>query len=184
MLRLESSNSIWFFDVDRMRFRRVPRGTDPTSPALANDWQPYFGLEVEADTGAFTVALNEDGTRRLRAVRVETPERRRPHPRAHPPPQQRTRLTARTPRRTSVVPSRLPRSAPPHGASDGPWMPAGGHSMINGTADRRAVASQRRLAAACFEAATRSRRESAASNSPRSSRAGVRRARCTATCTG
>ena len=56
-----------------MRFRRVPRGTDPNSPALANDWQPYFGLEVEADTGAFTVALNEDGTRRLRAVRVESP---------------------------------------------------------------------------------------------------------------
>lgn len=74
-LRLESSNSIWFFEVDRMRFRRVPRGTDPTNPALVNDWQPYFGLDVEADTGAFTVALNEDGTRRLRAVRVETPER-------------------------------------------------------------------------------------------------------------
>jgi hypothetical protein len=74
LLRLESSNSIWFFDVDRMRFRRVPRGTDPSNPALANDWQPYFGLDVEADTGAFTVALNEDGTRRLRAVKVEAPE--------------------------------------------------------------------------------------------------------------
>ena len=74
VLRLESSNSIWFFEIDRMRFRRVPRGTDPSNPALANDWQPYFGLDVEADTGAFTVALNEDGTRRLRAVRVETPE--------------------------------------------------------------------------------------------------------------
>jgi hypothetical protein len=73
ILRLESSNSIWLFEVDRMRFRRVPRGTDPSSPAPANEWQPYFGLEVEADTGAFTVALNEDGTRRLRAVRVETP---------------------------------------------------------------------------------------------------------------
>jgi hypothetical protein len=73
-LRLESSNSIWFFEIDRMRFRRVPRGTDPSNPALANDWQPYFGLDVEADTGAFTVALNEDGTRRLRAVRVEVPE--------------------------------------------------------------------------------------------------------------
>jgi hypothetical protein len=75
LLRLESSNSIWLFDVDRMRFRRVPRGTDPGSPAPANEWQEYFGLEVEADTGAFTVALNEDGTRRLRAVRVEAPAR-------------------------------------------------------------------------------------------------------------
>jgi hypothetical protein len=73
VLRLESSNSIWLFEIDRMRFRRVPRGTDPNSPAPANEWQPYFGLEVEPDTGAFTVALNEDGTRRLRAVRVEDP---------------------------------------------------------------------------------------------------------------
>jgi len=74
-LRLESSNSIWYFEIDRMRFRRVPRGTDPNNPAVANDWQPYFGLDVEADTGAFTVALNEDGTRRLRAVRVDSPTR-------------------------------------------------------------------------------------------------------------
>jgi hypothetical protein len=73
VLRLESSNSIWLFDTDRMQFRRVPRGTDPNSPVPANEWQPYFGLEVEPDTGAFTVALNEDGTRRLRAVRVENP---------------------------------------------------------------------------------------------------------------
>jgi hypothetical protein len=72
MLRLESSNSIWLFDVDRMRFRRVPRGTDPNAPAPAAEWQPYFGLEVEPATGAFTVALNDDGTRRLRAVRVDT----------------------------------------------------------------------------------------------------------------
>ena len=74
LLRLESANSIWLFEVDRMRFRRVPRGTDPNAPTLAAEWQPYFGLEVEPDTGAFTVALNEDGTRRLRAVRVDTSE--------------------------------------------------------------------------------------------------------------
>ena len=71
VLRLESSNSIWLFDVERMRFRRVPRGTDPDAPAPATEWQPYFGLEVEPATGAFTVALNDDGTRRLRAVRVD-----------------------------------------------------------------------------------------------------------------
>jgi hypothetical protein len=75
ILRLESSNSIWLFERERMRFRRVPRGTDPNSPSSPHDWEPYFGLEVEPDTGAFTVALNEDGTRRLRAVRVETPTR-------------------------------------------------------------------------------------------------------------
>jgi hypothetical protein len=75
VLRLESSNSIWLFEVDRMRFRRVPRGTDPGTLSVAAEWQPYFGLEVEPETGAFTVALNEDGTRRLRAVRVDASER-------------------------------------------------------------------------------------------------------------
>lgn len=75
VLRLESSNSIWLFEVERMRFRRVPRGTDPSTLSVAAEWQPYFGLEVEPETGAFTVALNEDGTRRLRAVRVDAPER-------------------------------------------------------------------------------------------------------------
>jgi hypothetical protein len=75
VLRLESSNSIWLFEVERRRFRRVPRGTDPNSPGAPLEWQPYFGLEVEPDTGAFTVALNEDGTRRLRAVRVAAPTR-------------------------------------------------------------------------------------------------------------
>ena len=74
VLRLESANSIWLFEVDRMRFRRVPRGTDPSALSVAAEWQPYFGLEVEPETGAFTVALNEDGTRRLRAVRVDRPE--------------------------------------------------------------------------------------------------------------
>jgi hypothetical protein len=74
LLRLESANSIWLFEVDRMRFRRVPRGTDPSALSVAAEWQPYFGLEVEPETGAFTVALNEDGTRRLRAVRVDRPE--------------------------------------------------------------------------------------------------------------
>ena len=74
LLRLESANSIWLFEVERMRFRRVPRGTDLSAPPVASDWQPYFGLEVEPDTGAFTVALNEDGTRRLRAVRVDAPD--------------------------------------------------------------------------------------------------------------
>ena len=74
VLRLESSNSIWLFEVGRMRFRRVPRGTDPGALSVAAEWQPYFGLEVEPDTGAFTVALNEDGTRRLRAVRVDAPD--------------------------------------------------------------------------------------------------------------
>jgi hypothetical protein len=67
--RIESSHSIWLFDTDRHVFRRVPRGTSEDSLALDSDWEPYFGLEIDDDTGAFTVQLNEEGTRLLRAFR-------------------------------------------------------------------------------------------------------------------
>ena len=73
MERIESTHSIWLFDAERMRFRRVPKGTDADSPSLDSDWEPYFALDVDHDTGAFTVALNEDRTRLLRAWRDNVP---------------------------------------------------------------------------------------------------------------
>ena len=74
MRRIDSTHSTWMFDTERMRFCRLPRGVDPSSITLDSEWQPYFGLEIEA-AGAFTVALNADHTRLLRAWREE--------PRAH-----------------------------------------------------------------------------------------------------
>ena len=73
MERIESTHSIWLFDVERMRFRRVPKGSDPNAPSLDSDWEPYFALDVDNETGAFTVALNEDRTRLLRAWRDDVP---------------------------------------------------------------------------------------------------------------
>ena len=73
MERIDTSHSIWLFDPERMRFRRLPRGADPNAPSLESDWEPYFALEVEGD-GAFTVALNEDRTQLLRAFRTSTGE--------------------------------------------------------------------------------------------------------------
>ena len=72
MERIESTHSVWLFDTQRMRFRRVPKGSDPDAPTLDRDWEPYFALEVDTETGAFIVALNEDRTRLLRAWRDET----------------------------------------------------------------------------------------------------------------
>jgi len=69
--QIESAHSLWLFDADRKRFRRLPRGADPDAPALDADWEPYFALEVDESTGAFTVTLNEDGTRLLRAFRED-----------------------------------------------------------------------------------------------------------------
>lgn len=71
MERIESTHSTWIFDTERMRFRRLPKGADPTSPSLESDWEPYFALDVDAETGAFTVALTEDRTRLLRAWRAD-----------------------------------------------------------------------------------------------------------------
>jgi hypothetical protein len=69
-LRIETANSVWFFDEDRSQFRRVPRDAEDMF-ARTDDWQPYFGLEIDAETGAFTVLLDPDGARRYRSWRVE-----------------------------------------------------------------------------------------------------------------
>jgi hypothetical protein len=47
----------------------LPRGADADAPALDSDWEQYFALELDEASGAFTVTLNEDGTRLLRAFR-------------------------------------------------------------------------------------------------------------------
>jgi hypothetical protein len=73
MKRIDSTHSIWLFDADRMRFRRVPKGTDPDAPSPDTEWEPYFALDIDAETGAFTVALNEERTRLLRAWRDDSP---------------------------------------------------------------------------------------------------------------
>jgi hypothetical protein len=57
------------FYTERKRFRRLPRDADPDAPALDADWERYFSLDVDDASGAFTVTLNEDGTRLLRAFR-------------------------------------------------------------------------------------------------------------------
>lgn len=69
MRRIDSTHSIWIFDEERTRFRRLPHGSDPNALSLESDWQTYYALELDEETGAFTVALNEDGTRLLRAWR-------------------------------------------------------------------------------------------------------------------
>ncbi len=56
----------------------MPRGADTDAPALDADWEQYFALEMDEASGAFTVTLNEDGTRLLRAFRDDTAAPERP----------------------------------------------------------------------------------------------------------
>jgi hypothetical protein len=72
--RIESAHSVWLFDTERHRFRRLPIGADPDAPALESDWEPYYSFDLDESTGAFTVALNEDGTQLLRAFRTPADE--------------------------------------------------------------------------------------------------------------
>ena len=64
---VESCVYTWLFDHVRRRFRRLPRGRRiPLDHALAG-WEPYERLEIDADTGTFTVVLNPQGSRLLSA---------------------------------------------------------------------------------------------------------------------
>lgn len=73
MQRIESCHSIWLFDSELGRFRRAPRGSNLDAPAPDTEWELYFGLEVDATTGAFAVVLNEGGTRLLRSWQHNEP---------------------------------------------------------------------------------------------------------------
>jgi hypothetical protein len=72
--RIDSTNSTWYFDEERHRFCRLPRRdgdrAEPGAPPPDAEWQVFYALAVQ-DDGGFTVALNEDGTRLLRAWREE-----------------------------------------------------------------------------------------------------------------
>ena len=58
----------------------MPRGADTDAPALEADWEQYFALELDDTTGAFTVTLNADGTRLLRAFRDDSATGSEPRP--------------------------------------------------------------------------------------------------------
>lgn len=68
---LESDAFTWIFDRATFLFRRVPRdaGVNPDVPA---GWTPYYRLEIDEARSCFMVALDEAGTRLLRArLRVD-----------------------------------------------------------------------------------------------------------------
>ena len=66
---IESCNSTWLFDGERMRFRRLLRGVDVGRHAATTEWRPYFGLDVDPDSESFVVVLNAEGSRLLRSWR-------------------------------------------------------------------------------------------------------------------
>ena len=66
---IESCNNTWLFDLERRRFRRVPRGVPLDLPATTGEWQSFHELEIDANSDAFEVLLDERGSRLLRSWR-------------------------------------------------------------------------------------------------------------------
>ena len=65
-LCLRSCHSLWIFDVEHRRFRRLP-GAVSADIAGSAVWEPFVALHVDPATGAFRVTLNEERTRVLRS---------------------------------------------------------------------------------------------------------------------
>jgi hypothetical protein len=68
---LESCHSTWIFDTDRMRFRRILKGTEVAGQPVATGWRNYARLDAPANAETFTVFLNEAGSRMIRSWRHE-----------------------------------------------------------------------------------------------------------------
>jgi hypothetical protein len=67
-LVVESCHSVWLFDEENRRFRRMVKGLGP-DVTVATDWRPYDHLVIDEQSDAFLVFLDENGTRLLRSRR-------------------------------------------------------------------------------------------------------------------
>jgi hypothetical protein len=66
---IESCHSTWIFDTDRMRFRRILKGTEVGGQPVVTGWRSYYRLEDHPNSETFTVYLNLAGTRMIRSWR-------------------------------------------------------------------------------------------------------------------
>jgi hypothetical protein len=66
---IESCHSTWVFDLTRMRYRRVLKGTDVGGQPVATGWRTYERLDADPGSETFTVVLNAAGTRLITSWR-------------------------------------------------------------------------------------------------------------------
>lgn len=70
---MESCHSVWVFDTEERRFRRLVKGAMVADAPTMTAWRPYFGLDIDPESGAFVVVLDQGGTRLLRSWRHVEP---------------------------------------------------------------------------------------------------------------
>ena len=70
---IRSCNDTWLIDLDRRRFRRIPRSAPVSFLAEVGHWEQYERLELDAESDDFTLVLNSSGSSRLRSFRHSLP---------------------------------------------------------------------------------------------------------------
>jgi hypothetical protein len=66
---LESCHSIWVFDEEQSRYRRVLKGIEISDQPVTTEWRSFHRLLLDEDSESFTVVLNEEGSRMIRSWR-------------------------------------------------------------------------------------------------------------------
>lgn len=66
---LESCNSTWIIDTQRLRFRRILKDVEVSAHRVTTEWRPYCQIVFDEHGESFTVTLTPDGTRRIRSWR-------------------------------------------------------------------------------------------------------------------
>jgi len=66
---VDSCHSRWVFDAGHRRFRRILKGPGFDEHKAMTEWRPYSQLDLDPNSEAFIVALDDTGTRILRSWR-------------------------------------------------------------------------------------------------------------------
>lgn len=69
LIILESCHCTWVFDPVRMQFCRILKGIRVADRSVSTLWRPYWLLELDPKTEAFSVHLNASRTRLIRSWR-------------------------------------------------------------------------------------------------------------------
>ncbi len=66
---VESCHNTWVFDPVRMQFCRILKGIEVAGRSVSTAWRPYWQLELDPKTEAFSVYFNAARTRLIRSWR-------------------------------------------------------------------------------------------------------------------
>lgn len=69
LITIDSCHHYWVFDVERLRYRRVPKGVGIERRMVSAEWRPYRRLDLDPDSDAFAVVLDGAGSPTLRSWR-------------------------------------------------------------------------------------------------------------------